>query len=204
MSRNIIAILRGLTPAEALPVTDVLIGAGIDQIEVPLNSPDPLKSIEAMARSFAQSARIGAGTVLEAGQVREVRNAGGTLIVSPDCNPDVIRATKSEGMLSFPGVMTPTECFTALRCGADGLKFFPASLVGPDGLKAMLAVLPGGVRTYAVGGAGPDTFDVWLKAGVTGFGIGTALFKPGYSVAEIGDRAERIVAAYDTAVEAQE
>ncbi|WP_422036869.1 2-dehydro-3-deoxy-6-phosphogalactonate aldolase [Roseibium sp.] len=202
MSRNLIAILRGVTPQEALPVTECILNAGITRIEVPLNSPEPLKSIEAMAKTFAGRAEIGAGTVLSADQVLQVRAAGGTLIVSPDCNPDVILATKAEDMLSFPGVMTPSECFTALHNGADGLKFFPASLIGPDGLKAVLAVLPKGTPTYAVGGAGPDNFGAWLAAGATGFGIGTALFKPGLTVAEIKDRAERIVEAYDAATSA--
>ncbi len=204
MSRNLIAILRGLTPDEAQPVTECLINAGITRIEVPLNSPEPLKSIEAMAKTFGAHAEIGAGTVLEPCQVHDVKAAGGTLIVSPDCNPEVIRTTKAEGMSSFPGVMTPTECFTALRSGADGLKFFPASLIGPDGLKAMLAVLPRGTATYAVGGAGPDNFSDWIKAGAAGFGIGTALFKPGFTVAEIKTRAEKIVAAYDAAATVSE
>lgn len=200
MSRNLIAILRGITPDEALPVTEALIDTGITRIEVPLNSPDPLKSIGSMAASFSDRAEIGAGTVLEPDQVNDVKSVGGTLIVSPDCNPDVIRATKICGMSSFPGVMTPTECFTALRNGADGLKFFPAAQIGPDGLKAMLAVLPKGTPTYAVGGAGPDNFTDWIRAGAAGFGIGTALYKPGFSVAEIRSRAETIVAAYDAAV----
>lgn len=200
MSRNIIAILRGLAPDEALPVTDVLIEAGIGKIEVPLNSPEPLKSIEAMAKAYSNVAQIGAGTVLDPVQVQQVKAAGGTLIVSPDCNPEVIKATKREGLSSYPGVMTPTEAFTALRSGADGLKFFPATLIGPEGLKAMLAVLPGGTQTYAVGGAGPGNFGHWLKAGASGFGIGTALFKPGFAVSEIKNRAETIVAAYDAAM----
>ncbi|WP_299483998.1 2-dehydro-3-deoxy-6-phosphogalactonate aldolase [uncultured Roseibium sp.] len=202
MSRNLIAILRGLTPPEALPIAECLIDAGITRIEVPLNSPDPFKSIESMVKAYSDRAEIGAGTVLTPEQVLEVKSAGGTLIVSPDCNPDVILATKAEDMSSFPGVMTPSECFTALRCGADGLKFFPASLIGPDGLKAMLAVLPKETPTYAVGGAGPDNFGAWFQAGATGFGIGTALYKPGLTVADVKERAAQIVSAYDTAVSA--
>lgn len=202
MSRNIIAILRGLTPDEALPITDVLVDAGIDKIEVPLNSPDPLTSIAAMAKAYESKAEIGAGTVLETEQVHQVKAAGGSLIVSPDCNPDVIRITKAEGMSSFPGVMTPTECFSALRSGADGLKFFPASLIGPEGLKAVRAVMPKGTKTYAVGGAGPNNFGDWLSVGATGFGIGTALYQPGFTVEEVKIRANTIVAAYDAAVAA--
>ena len=202
MTRNLIAILRGLTPDEALAVTECLIETGITRIEVPLNSPEPLKSIEAMARSHSGHAQIGAGTVLSPEQVLQVKSAGGMLIVSPDCNSDVILATKAEDMLSFPGVMTPSECFSGLRNGADGLKFFPASLIGPDGLKAMLAVLPKGTATYAVGGAGPENFGDWFKAGATGFGIGSALFKPGFTVAEVKQRAEEIVSAYDAAIAA--
>ncbi|SMH49478.1 2-dehydro-3-deoxy-6-phosphogalactonate aldolase [Maritimibacter sp. HL-12] len=199
MERKIIAILRGVTPGEVVAIGAELIGAGIDIIEVPLNSPDPLDSIAALARAFSGQARIGAGTVLAPREVGQVHAAGGTLIVSPDTNPEVIAATKAVGMASYPGAMTPSECFAALRAGADGLKLFPASLIGPEGLKAIRAVLPGGTETFAVGGAGPDNFAAWRAAGATGFGIGTALYAPGRTPADVRQRAEAIVTAYDEA-----
>lgn len=197
MTCKIIAILRGITPAEAVPITEALIEAGITSIEVPLNSPDPFASIKQMVDTFGQTALIGAGTVLNPDDVQRLHQIGAGMVVSPDCNPRVIVATKQAGMKSYPGVMTPTECFTALRNGADGLKLFPGSLIGPEGLKAIKAVLPPGTETYAVGGAGPSNFANWRAAGVDGFGIGSALYKPGASVAEIKTRAAAIVAAYD-------
>jgi 2-dehydro-3-deoxyphosphogalactonate aldolase len=201
MSRPIIAILRGLTPPEAHSAAEVLIDAGIDRIEVPLNSPEPLESIRAMARGYGDSALIGAGTVTSVDDVRAVADAGGRLVVSPNYDAEVVRETKRLGLQSFPGIFTPTEAFAALNSGADGLKLFPATLAGPAGLKAMRAVLPPGTQVYAVGGAGAENFGDWIAAGADGFGIGTALYVPGLSVAEIGARARRIVEAYDTAVE---
>lgn len=203
MSRPLIAILRGITPSEAVDAASALIEAGIDQIEVPLNSPDPFDSIGAMVAAHGSDALIGAGTVLNVEQVDQVKEVGGELVVSPNCAPDVIRRTRELGMQSWPGVFTPTDCFAALDAGANGLKIFPASLVGADGLKAIRAVLPAETKVFAVGGAGPENFGAWLAAGADGFGLGSALYKPGRTIAELSSRATDIVAAYDEAVGAQ-
>jgi 2-dehydro-3-deoxyphosphogalactonate aldolase len=197
--RPLIAILRGVTPDEAVPIGEALVAAGITVIEVPLNSPEPFGSIARMARALEDRAKVGAGTVLTPEDVARLREVGGQLVVSPNCDPEVIRATVAAGMESWPGVMTPTECFAALRAGATGLKIFPGNLLGPDGLKAIRAVLPPGTQVYAVGGAGPDNFASWIKASADGFGLGTALYTPGLSVEEVRTRAERIVAAFDAA-----
>lgn len=197
--RELVAILRGVTPTEVLAIGQALIEAGITQIEVPLNSPEPLASIKALVQQFGEHALIGAGTVLHAQQVEDIANVGGKLIISPNCNVEVIERSKQLGLISLPGVMTPTECFQALDAGADGLKFFPASLIGTSGLKAVKAVLPQNTRCYAVGGVGAAEFAEWFKAGITGFGIGTALYKPKDSAEQVAARAKELVAAYDAA-----
>lgn len=198
--RPIIAILRGIAPSEAVEVSSALIQAGITRIEVPLNSPDAFGSIEAILRVHGEAGLIGAGTVLTTEDVARLAGMGARLVVSPDCNPEVIAATKTAGMLSFPGVFTATECFAALRAGADGLKIFPASIMGPAGIAALKAVLPKACPVYAVGGAGASNLGEWLHAGATGFGIGTALYRPGDDAATVAAKASALVAAYDAAV----
>ncbi len=200
MTLPLIAILRGVTPAEAPALAQTLITAGITTIEVPLNSPDPLDSIAAMARVAGDRATIGAGTVLTATQVDQVADAGGRIIVSPNANADVIAQTKARGLQSWPGIFTPTEAFAALDAGADGLKLFPGTMAGPSGLAALRAVLPPGTQVYAVGGAGADNFRDWIAASADGFGIGSALYKPGLSPTDVHARATKIVTAYKAAV----
>ncbi|MEL7345283.1 MAG: 2-dehydro-3-deoxy-6-phosphogalactonate aldolase [Pseudomonadota bacterium] len=200
MSRPVIAILRGITPPEAEHVAAALIENGIDRIEVPLNSPEPFDSIGRMAKAFGHEARIGAGTVLMPQDVQRVADVGGKMIVSPNSDAAVIGKTKALGLSSFPGVLTPTECFAALAAGADGLKFFPAFLLGLDGLKAVRAVLPPETDVYMVGGVGSADFGTWVKGGATGFGIGSALYKPGDDAGLVATRAKALAAAWDEAI----
>lgn len=197
MSRPLIAILRGLTPQDAHAIGHALTQAGITRLEVPLNSPDPLDSIAILAREFGDVAQVGAGTVLTPDQVRAVRDAGGRMVLSPNCDADVIRATVAAGMASFPGVMTPTEAFAALAAGATGLKLFPGELIGPKGLRAMRAVLPAGTDCWAVGGVSVDTMAEWRRAGAAGFGIGSSLYTPGDSADTVAAKAAAIVAAWE-------
>jgi len=200
MSRPLIGILRGIKPSEASEICAALIDAGITRIEVPLNSPDPFDSIAIMLDEHDERADIGAGTVLSIEDVDRLASLGGHMVVSPNCNRDIILATKSAGMKSYPGVLTPTECFSALDAGADGLKIFPSNLIGPRGLIAMKSVLPDNTKTYPVGGVDASNFSYWIKAGATGFGVGTALYKPGMSADEVSKTAKALVADFDACV----
>jgi len=192
----LIAILRGLEPANALDVADTLVAAGFRIIEVPLNSPDPLESIEAIARKHGENTVIGAGTVLNEQQVSDVVSAGGQIIVSPNMNPAVGKRAIELGAHWCPGVLTPTEAFSALEIGASVLKFFPAELVPPKAIAAMRAVLPKETVVAAVGGITPDTMGEYHRAGSNGFGLGSALFKPSYGLEELAQRARDFVEAY--------
>lgn len=191
----LIAILRGITPFEALAIGGALLDAGVRIIEVPLNSPDPLRSIEAMARTFGQEATIGAGTVLTTGQVRDVSEAGGQLIISPNTDETVVMATVASGLVSAPGYFTPSEAFAAIAAGASALKLFPADAAAPPVLKAQRAVFPTDIPLIVVGGIRHDNMAPWVDAGAAGLGIGSSLYKPGVSPAEVGANARRFVAA---------
>ena len=195
--RPLIAILRGLEPERAATVAHALVDAGISLIEVPLNSPDPLSSIEAIIAAVGDVALVGAGTVLDTGVVRSLAGIGARLVVSPNCNSEVIEAAVASGMIALPGVLTPTEMFAAIAAGAHGLKLFPAELVPPAAVKAVRAVLPPGLPLFMVGGINADTMAAYRAAGATGFGLGSSLFRPGKPLADIAADAQGIVAAWD-------
>jgi len=191
----LIGIVRGVIPADAEAIGEAIHEAGIRIIEVPLNSPDPLNSIERLAKRFGDDVLVGAGTVLDPVDVGPVWDAGGRIIISPDTNVDVIAATVAIDLVSCPGYFTPSEAFAALRAGATALKLFPAEAATPAVLKAQLAVLPKGVTILPVGGIKPDNMRPWLDAGATGFGLGGGLYKPDQSPAETLDKARAYVAA---------
>jgi len=190
----LIAIVRGVTPDQAEAIGDAVYEGGIRIIEVPLNSPDPLNSIERLARHFGDRALVGAGTVISVDQVEQVRQAGGRIVVSPDTNPQVIAAAAAAGLVSCPGYFTPSEAFTALRAGATALKLFPAEGATPAVLKAHLAVIPREVPLLIVGGVKPDNMRPWLDAGAVGFGLGGGLYKPGQTAADTLEKARAYVA----------
>ena len=189
----LIAIIRGVTSDEADAIGDAIFEGGIRIVEVPLNSPDPLKSIERLVTRFGDRALVGAGTVLKPEQVQQVKGVGGRIIVSPDTNVEVISAAAEAGLVSSPGYFTPSEAFAALRAGAHALKLFPAEAASPAVLKAVKAVLPPDIPLIVVGGVRPDTMEAWVDAGAGGFGLGSGLYKPGQSPSETADKARAYV-----------
>jgi len=191
----IVAILRGVKPDEIDAIGDALVEAGVTVIEVPLNSPQPFASIERLAERHGARALVGAGTVLEAADVARVKEAGGQLVVAPNFDADVVRAARAAGLASLPGVMTPSEGFAALKAGADGLKLFPAEIIPPAVFKAWRAVFAPDTLLLAVGGVGVDNVRSYAEAGASGYGIGSALYKPGRPAAEIRKLARALVAA---------
>ncbi len=191
----LIAILRGVRPDEVVAIGEELVAAGFTLIEVPMNSPDPLDSVARLVAALGDRAMIGAGTVLTVDQVAAMRDAGGRMVISPNTNIDVIRASAAAGLVSLPGIATPSEALAALDAGATALKLFPAEAASPTILKAMRAILPGGLRILPVGGIVPEGMAPWRQAGAAGFGLGSALYKPGMTADEVGARARAFVAA---------
>lgn len=191
----LIGIIRGVTPADAVGIGKALLDGGIRIIEVPLNSPEPFASIGAIADAIGEEALVGAGTVLDPADVQKVKQAGGRIIVSPNMNPAVIAATVGSGMISSPGIFTPTEAFAALEAGAHALKLFPAEAASPAVVKALKAVLPNDVPLIIVGGVTPESIGAWLDAGADGFGLGGGLYRPGQSAEETLAKARAYVAA---------
>ena len=199
LARGLVAILRGLEPKNAVATAEAIFAAGIAAIEVPLNSPEPFRSIEAIARALPKDALVGAGTVLSAADVERLDGSGGRLLVSPNIDADVMQTAARFGMVTMPGVFTPTEAFLALKLGASALKFFPASALGPKGISAVMAVLPRDAIVGAVGGVSDKDFADYGKIGVRTFGLGSSLFTPSLSVDEVGARAKSAVSAWDAA-----
>jgi 2-dehydro-3-deoxyphosphogalactonate aldolase len=191
----VIAILRGLTPEEAPAIGDALRGAGVRILEVPLNSPRPVESIALLARRFGAEALVGAGTVMSAEDVARVAEAGGRLIISPHLDVAVVAAAKAAGLTAIPGAVTPSEIFAALRAGADAVKLFPAELIGPEGLRALRAVVPAAAPLIPVGGVSATTMAAWRAAGASGFGVGSALYRPGCTPEEVAALARAMVRA---------
>jgi 2-dehydro-3-deoxyphosphogalactonate aldolase len=200
MAYPLVAILRGVTPEETESVVAKLIEAGLTAIEIPLNSPDPFRSIEIAARIAPAHCLIGAGTVLTVEDVARLDSAGGKLMVSPNVEPDVIKAAAARGMVTLPGVFTPTEALAAARAGATGLKFFPANVLGPAGINAIRAVLPKDLLVAAVGGVSEANFAEYVDAGITAFGLGSSLYKPGMTADAVFERAKLTIRAYDAAL----
>ncbi|MBD9648936.1 2-dehydro-3-deoxy-6-phosphogalactonate aldolase [Ensifer sp. ENS09] len=203
MKYPLIAILRGLKPEETAGVVGALIETGFTAIEIPLNSPDPFRSIETAVKMAPEGCLIGAGTVLTTAQVEQLADVGGRLMVSPNVEPAVISLAAEKGMVTMPGVLTPTEALSAAAAGATGLKFFPASVLGPSGIIAIRAILPPELEIAAVGGVSDANFGDYAKAGIRSFGLGSSLYKPGLSAAEVRERAVATIKAYDAVYGAQ-
>ena len=199
MSRNIIAILRGIKPNEVIEISQIIANSGINYIEVALNSPDAFESIRLLRNKFSGHVQIGAGTVTKVGEVLALSHLGVDFIVSPNFDPEIVKATKEAKIMSYPGVTTASECYSAINCGADGLKFFPASLLGIENFKALKAILPKDIPFYMVGGVGPENFSSWLSAGATGFGIGSGIYKARDSSQSVASKSKLIVQFYDDA-----
>ena len=200
LKRGLVAILRGVKPDEIAAIGDGLVEAGFEAIEIPLNSPDPFRSIEILAKRVPAGVLAGAGTVLTPADAQRLHDVGGRLMVTPNVDPDVIRKSVALGMVSMTGVFTATEALLALKSGASALKFFPASALGPSGVSAIQAILPKGTVVGAVGGVGDADFAAWMKIGVNAFGLGSSLYKPGASATEVIEKARRAVHAYDAAM----
>ena len=201
MKRPLIAILRGVRPEEADGIVNVLIESDITAIEIPLNSPDPFRSIEIAVKKAPSEILIGAGTVLATEEVDRLHDVGGKLLVAPNVNPEVLARARQRGMVTMPGVFSPTEAVLAARAGASSLKFFPASTLGPSGIAAIRAVLPRDLMIAAVGGISDQNFLEYMKAGIRAFGMGSSLYKPGMTAAEVAVRAKATVQAYDMAIQ---
>jgi len=198
LRRSLVAILRGIAPGEAEPVIAALIEEGFEAIEIPLNSPDPFRSIAAAAKLAPEGVLIGAGTVLDIEEVDRLNDVGGRLMVSPNVDPTIIARAGSHGMVTMPGVLTPTEALLAVKAGASGLKFFPANLIGPAGIQAISVVLPPGTVIGAVGGVSDKDFAAYAGAGIRTFGLGSSLYRPGLAATEVRARARATIAAYDS------
>ncbi len=200
LKRGLVAILRGVKPDEIAGIADALIEAGFEAIEIPLNSPEPFRSIEALSKRAPSGVLTGAGTVLTPADVERLHDVGGNLLVTPNVDPDVIGAAAKLGMVSMPGVFTATEALLAIKSGASALKFFPASALGPSGVNAIRAILAKDTIVGAVGGVADGDFAAWMKIGVKTFGLGSSLYKPGASASEVTAKAKRAVQAYDAAL----
>jgi 2-dehydro-3-deoxyphosphogalactonate aldolase len=197
LKRSLVAILRGIKPDEVEAIASALIEEGFEAIEVPLNSPQPFASIEKTVNLAPKNCLVGAGTVLTIDDVNKLSEVGGNLMISPNVEPDVIRAAVDKKMITMPGVFTPTEALAAVKAGASGLKFFPASIIGANGIKAIMAVLPSDIAIGAVGGVSEKDFAEYKAVGISAFGLGSSLYKPGATADEVRAKAKAVIAAHD-------